>query len=526
MFQQVAKARDRALEGTVFSFLYGLAGDYIELEREGVKFDFSTGHVSFAKMEFKEKVIEMVDQQLAAQGLKLRMAYGCLQQIEMEEFYPQDVLDGDFDYPISAKVDGLVIVLEPTEELGEPPKVTPSKDDGEEKKEAEEPEINMLLETFLQGFGYIEITKIHVRYQDPKDKINIALNIGMGEYGSIKLWEPKGAEGPKSFRSVDKENEGKEKPLQDVVKQFFFPFPSIEINPNAETMIGSDYNFEPQSQPCAVIPEGSLFTCSIALDSRNLGQDVTIHDPKLRDPLVFRLERAQIKTLLKVAQHLFPKELKENPDILVGADVLDNVGVTIGKKQLQHFFLDKQEAEALPEDAPGFFLDRAARIKIDRAAVHDEASFQEASNIQLLQTPDPTESNRPASEVVTPFSKQDPQLDKSGSSKANTTRKPSLWQRFKQRLSCKGGAKDQVIDCDEHSTSEYDEDSQADRNYLNYTHTLGENALTAPIQLGASWGMSFDGLEVSNVPQEHVPILPPLSLQSSSASSVIGWVKI
>jgi hypothetical protein len=160
-----------------------------------------------------------------------------------------------------------------------------------------------LAETFLQGFGHIEIEKIHIRYQDPRKNINIGLNIGMDkEDGGVKIFEPTGDVSPKSFRSVDKENEKKEKPKQDVCKQIYFPLPSIFINPNATEMIDQDYHFEVQAKETQILALGALFTCSVQLDSRNIGKNVTISNPNLRDPLEFNLTKEQIDVALVVSR--------------------------------------------------------------------------------------------------------------------------------------------------------------------------------------------------------------------------------
>ena len=71
-----------------------------------------------AKDKTKDAIKDIVNQQLKEQlgKNKVRLTSGCLHEIEMTDFYPQDVLDGDFDYPISARINGLVLVFEPISE--------------------------------------------------------------------------------------------------------------------------------------------------------------------------------------------------------------------------------------------------------------------------------------------------------------------------------------------------------------------------------------------------------------------------
>eukprot|EP00592_Proboscia_alata_P017904 CAMPEP_0194399630 /NCGR_PEP_ID=MMETSP0174-20130528/126763_1 /TAXON_ID=216777 /ORGANISM="Proboscia alata, Strain PI-D3" /LENGTH=541 /DNA_ID=CAMNT_0039196055 /DNA_START=2493 /DNA_END=4118 /DNA_ORIENTATION=+ len=347
----------------------------------------------------------MINDALHEAGMALYLAHGFLESIELTQFFPTDVLDGDFDYPVCVKLTGLVLVLEPLACLGDHPSLKMNVSDEEqcamdelvrldelEVEESKKDQPDHLKESFMQGFGEIEVRKIHIRYQDPRKKTNIGLNIGMGKkHGSIKIFECKSNNGPKSFRSVDKRNKGVTKPLQDVVKQMYIPLPSIVINPCAD-MIGTEYNFELQPKQYQVVQIGSLMTCSLSLDSRNLGNDITIHNPSLQDDLVFSLSRDQIKVTINVFKELFPHEV--TPDILIGASLLDMVQFTISQEQVQHFFIEKMLANkeiSVPpkknssntsevnnktiDEVCAFYIDLETRMIVDTKPIHSAQSF-------------------------------------------------------------------------------------------------------------------------------------------------------
>jgi hypothetical protein len=414
MFKSIGRARDKALESTVYGFLKGLAGEFINLNRDDVQFNLSEGKVQLTRVELKDKVKNIVNDALKEQGLEVYLEGGFLEHVELTKFFPTDVLDGDFDYPVSMKITGLVLIFQPTAWRTAEANKKLSKTERADKKKAEDKkkkqdakdtkeaakgkkdQPDTLVESFLQGFGHIEVTKIHIRYQDPRTKINIGMNIGMGKkHGGIKIYEP--STKPMSFRSVDKENKNVPKPKQDVVKQVFFPLPSIFINTHATEMIDVKYNFKLQPESTQVLNVGSLFTCSIKLDSRDLGENITVHNPKLDDPLKFALVREQIKVALRTAEEVCPKGTM-TPDILIGADTVDNLGFTVTQQQLKHFWIDAEmekaaEAEKVAKaenvkgsqtalakytdpKVGGFVVDPDANIVVDLAAIHTPQSFE------------------------------------------------------------------------------------------------------------------------------------------------------
>jgi hypothetical protein len=139
MFKAAGRVRDKALEGTVFTFLKGLAGEFIELQRESVGFNLGAGNVDIKKVLFKKKVLDIVDEALKEAGIPVYMSAGFLQHIQLTQFFPTDVLDGDFDYPISAKISGLVLVFQPLALRADEAKKTKAltKKDAAKKKKAD-----------------------------------------------------------------------------------------------------------------------------------------------------------------------------------------------------------------------------------------------------------------------------------------------------------------------------------------------------------------------------------------------------
>ena len=105
--------RDAAVEASVFTFISGLAGDYVQLKREDVKFQIKEGTAQMTNLQIKQGVLDKITDALQGADIPAYCAHGFITEIQLSSFYPTDVLDGDFDYPISAKIKGMVIVLEP-----------------------------------------------------------------------------------------------------------------------------------------------------------------------------------------------------------------------------------------------------------------------------------------------------------------------------------------------------------------------------------------------------------------------------
>jgi hypothetical protein len=374
MFKLGAHLRDEALEAAVYRALKVALGALVELHRSSIDFVLSEGIIDITDLKLTDKGVDLMSQQLAEADLKLSLKHAFITKIHVENFFASDMLDHDFDKAIKMTIDGVVIVLEPqTDEAAlqlaakvakhkatdEKTKAQEAKKKVKEEKAAAKrkggnknapPEIHTdtLVTSFLQGFESIEISRLHFRLQCPDPETpadtGLSVSIDFGTNGAIKIWEP--TKEPKSFRAVDKVNEGVEPPTQDCVKQVHLPIPIVSINPRTKLFSANNksgasslaaYGFEPMPEATHVLKEGAGLQLSLFFNSDNLGEDVTIRGLRLLNEMRFCLTKDEVEVALQLASDLYVSETAEElvtPEMVTAVTMLNKLEFTFTQDQL------------------------------------------------------------------------------------------------------------------------------------------------------------------------------------------------
>jgi hypothetical protein len=199
--------RDETAETFVYGLLKQAVGAYFPMSRHTVDFQLSEGIIDFKQLNFLPAARDMVTQQLHDAGLPLKLVLLQIGGIHIENFFTSDLLDGDIDHCLSITLKDVVVVLEPDRIINEAEKSPKqlAKEKKERVKEAkkllkaekakdkarkkalkkgekfEEDETSTLVRTFLQTLELGEVTRLHVRLQDPHADPPVNMTFVLGD---------------------------------------------------------------------------------------------------------------------------------------------------------------------------------------------------------------------------------------------------------------------------------------------------------------------------------------------------------
>jgi hypothetical protein len=388
----VGHLRDEAAETVVYEILKRMLAKYFHLKRHTITFKLSKGRIDIHELEFLPAARDMITESLHDADIPLKLSMLQVHRLSVENFFASDVVAGHMDHELTIKIDGVVAILQPCTSSEKEAEETPFHREAERKKrekirrksQAEqsakslrkaahvEEENNRMIQTFLQTFELVEISKLHLRIEDPTAKMNMSLDLGQDHgIGGIKIFEP--ASAPKSFFSAHKENKHLPCPKQDCVKQVFFPMPVLCVNPDCSDDIidaSAQYDFKLQPQHVHVVKRGITYlVATVFLNTANLGDDmvsdITIQGLEWVNEMKALLDARELETVLHFAELLAPDAITEQ--IRQASTALDVLGLKITQNHvnLVHDALRDDIQPGLynpvPCHTPASFLARLSR---------------------------------------------------------------------------------------------------------------------------------------------------------------------
>jgi hypothetical protein len=348
----IGHLRDEAAESIVYEILKRVLGKYFHLgsRKDTFEFRLSKGQITIHHLDFLPAARDMMTQSLNDAGIPLKLATLQLRKLTVENFFASDMVAGLIDHALNVKIEGVVAVLEPCEirEMSAKGEKERKRKEKQTKNMHErmssrsrvnlahnEEENSRMTQTFFETVELVEISKLHIRIQDPVANMNLSLDLGQADgLGGVKIFEP--ATRPKSFLSAHKENKGLPCPKQDCVKQVFFPMPVLCINPDCSDDIvdpGVEYDFQLQPKHVHVVKRGITYLVATVLLNAASLNEITIQGLQWVNELKLLLDADQLATVLHFAELLAPDAV--TLEIRKIAAALDVLGVKLNHEHLE-----------------------------------------------------------------------------------------------------------------------------------------------------------------------------------------------